>query len=227
RAFAVLLAALLLYGPALASFVAIVRVPARATLIVPAGMVARAEEGVERQARGQGYIDIPEVLMPLFSSSLIANNVQVTFFAFAGGIAVGLGTMLILLMNGVMLGGTAGLFHVQGLSPYLWSFVLPHGIIELTAICIAGGAGLLLGSAFVLPGRRTRRSALVHRARDAVSLLGGTVVLLVLAGLVEGFISPSTLPSAAKLGFGTLMAVILGAYLLLAGRNEPTTDPVA
>jgi uncharacterized membrane protein SpoIIM required for sporulation/uncharacterized RDD family membrane protein YckC len=226
RAFVVLLAGLLLYGPALASFVAIVTVPARAVLIVPAAMIARAEEGIARQEQGAGYIDIPEVFMPLFSSAIIANNVQVTFFAFAGGIAVGLGTMVILLMNGVMLGGTAGVFHINGLSLYLWSFVLPHGIIELTAICIAGGAGLLLGSAFVLPGRRTRRSALVRRGREAISLLGGTVVLLLLAGFIEGFISPSGLPTAAKLAFGALTAVVLSAYLLLAGR-EATADPAA
>lgn len=219
RALPILLAGLLLYGPALASFIAIVDVPARASLIIPAGMIARADEGAARQERGAGYIDVPEIFMPLFSSAIIANNVQVTFFAFAGGIVVGLGTAAILMMNGVMLGGTAGLFHARGLSVYLWSFVLPHGIIELTAICIAGGAGLLLGSAFLVPGRRTRRDALVRRGREAVSLLGGTVILLVLAGLIEGFISPSVLPPAVKLAFGALMALVLSAYLLLAGRG--------
>jgi uncharacterized membrane protein SpoIIM required for sporulation len=191
-------------------------------------MIARAEDGATRHARGEGYIDVPEVFMPLFSSGIIANNVQVTFFAFAGGIVVGLGTTLILLLNGVMLGGVAGLFQAEGLSVYLWSFVLPHGILELTAICIAGGAGLLLGSAFLVPGRRTRRDALVHRGRDAVMLLGGTVVMLILAGLIEGFISPSALPSAVKLAFGVLMAFVMSSYLLLSGRDaevagEPAT----
>jgi uncharacterized membrane protein SpoIIM required for sporulation/uncharacterized RDD family membrane protein YckC len=228
RALPILLAGALLYGPAAAAFIAIVDVPARAPLILPAEMIARAEDGAARHARGEGYIDVPEVFMPLFSSGIIANNVQVTFFAFAGGIVVGLGTTLILLLNGVMLGGVAGLFQAEGLSVYLWSFVLPHGILELTAICIAGGAGLLLGSAFLLPGRRTRRDALVHRGRDAVMLLGGTVVMLILAGLIEGFISPSALPSAVKLGFGALMAFVMSAYLVLSGRDaevagEPAT----
>jgi uncharacterized membrane protein SpoIIM required for sporulation len=122
-------------------------------------------------------------------------------------------------VNGVLLGGVAGLFNARGLNLYLWSFVLPHGVLELTAICIAGGAGLWLGSALVLPGRRTRRSALVRRGREAVSLLGGTVVLLVLAGLVEGFVSPSTLPAAAKLAFGALSGLVLFAYLHGAGRS--------
>lgn len=224
RALPILLAGLLLYGPAVASFIAIVDAPERAPLIIPAGMIARADEGAARQERGAGYVDVPEIFMPLFSSGIIANNVQVTFFAFAGGIVVGLGTAAILVMNGVMLGGTAGLFHARGLSLYLWSFVLPHGIIELTAICIAGGAGLLLGSAFLIPGRRTRRGALVRRGREAVSLLGGTVLLLVLAGLIEGFISPSVLPSAVKLAFGALMALVLSAWLLLAGRGSAKAD---
>jgi uncharacterized membrane protein SpoIIM required for sporulation len=211
-----------------AAFIAIVDVPARAPLILPAEMIARAEDGATRQARGEGYIDVPEVFMPLFSSGIIANNVQVTFVAFAGGIVVGLGTTLILLLNGVMLGGVAGLFQAEGLSVYLWSFVLPHGILELTAICIAGGAGLLLGSAFLVPGRRTRRDALVDRGRDAVMLLGGTVVMLILAGLIEGFISPSALPSAVKLAFGVLMAFVMSSYLMLSGRDaevagEPAT----
>jgi uncharacterized membrane protein SpoIIM required for sporulation/uncharacterized RDD family membrane protein YckC len=228
RAFPILLAGVMLYGPAVAAFIAIVDVPARAPLILPAEMIARAEDGATRHARGEGYIDVPEVFMPLFSSGIIANNVQVTFFAFAGGIVVGLGTTLILLLNGVMLGGVAGLFQAEGLSVYLWSFVLPHGILELTAICIAGGAGLLLGSAFLVPGRRTRRDALVHRGRDAVMLLGGTVVMLILAGLIEGFISPSALPSAVKLAFGVLMAFVMSSYLLLSGRDaevagEPAT----
>jgi uncharacterized membrane protein SpoIIM required for sporulation len=220
RALPILFAGVMLYGPAVAAFIAIVDVPARATLIIPAEMIARAEDGAARQARGEGYVDIPELFMPLFSSGIIANNVQVTFFAFAGGIVVGLGTMFILLLNGIMLGGVAGLFQSEGLSLYLWSFVLPHGIMELTAICIAGGAGLLLGSAFLLPGRSTRRDALVRRGRDAVSLLGGTVVMLILAGLIEGFISPSALPSAVKLAFGVLMAFVMSAYLLLSGRDD-------
>jgi uncharacterized membrane protein SpoIIM required for sporulation/uncharacterized RDD family membrane protein YckC len=219
RRHAILGAALLLFGPALATFAVVAADPAAARTIIPAVMIARVEEGADRQARGQGYIDVPEVLMPLFSSRIIANNVQVSFFAFAGGIFAGLGTAVLLLVNGVFLGGIAGLFHAEQLDLYLWSFVLPHGVLELTAICVAGGAGLWLGSALVLPGRRIRRRVLVERAGEAVSLLGGTVVLLVLAGLIEGFVSPSALPSALKLAFAGLTALVLFPYLLLAGRD--------
>jgi uncharacterized membrane protein SpoIIM required for sporulation len=102
--------------------------------------------------------------------------------------------------------------------------VLPHGVIELTAICIAGGAGLWLGSAFVLPGRMTRAHALVERGREAISLIAGVVVLLLLAGLIEGFISPGPFPPAIKLGIGGVFAFLLFAYLVLAGRQPSSED---
>lgn len=224
RALVIAGAALCLFGPAIATFAVVSADPERAHAVVPATMIARAEEGVTRQQEGRGYVEVPEILMPLFSSTLITNNVQVSFMAFAGGIAAGLGTIFVLLTNGVLLGGVAGLFNAQGLNLYLWSFVLPHGVIELTAICIAGGAGLWLGSAFVLPGRRTRRSALVRRGREAVSLIGGVVMLLVIAGLIEGFISPSALPALPKLAFGALTGVVLLAYFTTAGRREAQGD---
>ncbi len=231
RAPAILLAAFLLFGPALVGFGAVVDDPGRAAAIVPAGMIAHAETAAERQAAGGRYAEVPEVFMPVFSSQIITNNVQVTFLAFAGGILAGLGTAWILLFNGVLLGGVAGVFQVHGASLHLWAFVLPHGVIELTAICIAGGAGLWLGSALVVPGRRTRSDALVERGREAVSLLGGTVILLLVAGLIEGFVSPSVLPDQVKLAVGLLTAVVLFPFLLLggsdAGGGKPTGEPEA
>jgi uncharacterized membrane protein SpoIIM required for sporulation len=224
RRWVILAAAFLLFGPALSTFAAVSVDPGVARMVVPAQMIALAEQAQERAAAGVGYAEIPESVMPLFSSVIIANNVQVSFIAFAGGILAGFGTLLILVMNGVHLGGVAGVFHAEAADLYLWSFVAPHGVIELTAICIAGGAGLWMGSALVLPGRQTRREALVLRAREAVSLLGGTVVLLLVAGLIEGFVSPSQLPDHAKLAFGALTAPLLFAYLLLGGRG---IEPVA
>jgi uncharacterized membrane protein SpoIIM required for sporulation/uncharacterized RDD family membrane protein YckC len=219
RSGAIALASALLYLPAIVAYTAVVRDPDRARVIVPAEMISRAEEGAERQARGDGYVDVPEVMMPVFSTRIITNNVQVAFLAFAGGVLAGAGTILILLTNGIFLGAVAGLFHAESLKLYFWSFVLPHGIIELTAICIAGGAGLWLGSAFVLPGRRTRREVLYERGREAVSLIAGVAMLLVIAGIIEGFISPSTLPAAAKLVFAGLTLIVLVVYLGTTGRK--------
>lgn len=216
----VALAAAVLFLPAVVSFAVVDHQPSRARAVLPASMIARAEEGPVREAAGRGYVDVPDPFMPVMASGVIANNVQVTFAAFAGGILAGIGTLLILLFNGVMLGSVAGLFSAHGIGMQLWSFVLPHGVVELTAVAVAGGAGLWLGSALVLPGRLSRRDALAERGREAVSLLAGTVLLLVLAGLVEGFVSPSPLPRAAKLAFATLAAVVLALYLGTAGRGD-------
>jgi uncharacterized membrane protein SpoIIM required for sporulation len=218
RRHAILAAAGLLFAPAIISFAMVVADPELRHEMVPAGLIARAEEGAARQADGRGYIDVPEILMPLFSSGIIANNVQVTFTAFAGGIAAGLGTALVLLLNGIMLGGAAAVFHIEQLNVYFWSFVLPHGVIELTAICVAGGAGIWMGSALVLPGRRPRRAVLVERAREAVSLVGGAVVMLLVAGVIEGFISPSAVSAPLKFAFALGTALILFSWLLGGGR---------
>ena len=213
------IAAALLYGPALFAFVAIRLNPPSAREFLPAGMIVRAEEGAAREAQGQGYVEIPPVFMPVMATGIIANNVQVTFVAFAGGIFAGLGTVLALVFNGAFLGAVSALFANHGLGLYLWSFVLPHGVIELTAICIAGGAGLWMGSAFLLPGQSTRRDALVRRGREAVSLIGGTTVLLLAAGLIEGFISPAPIPRGVKLLFAAFFAAALALYLLAGGRK--------
>ncbi|HEX7118621.1 MAG TPA: stage II sporulation protein M [Longimicrobiales bacterium] len=213
-------AAAVFYLPALVTFAAVREDPARVWSLLPAGMIARAEEAPEREARGEGYVEVPDVFMPMMASGIIANNVQVTFVAFAGGVLAGIGTLAVLVFNGVFLGAVAAAFANEGASLHLWTFVLPHGIIELTAICIAGGAGLWLGSALVLPGRRTRREMLALRGREAVSLLGGTAMLLGVAGMIEGFISPAPIPRALKLAFAAVFALLLTVYLLAAGRDE-------
>jgi uncharacterized membrane protein SpoIIM required for sporulation/uncharacterized RDD family membrane protein YckC len=213
------LAAAFFYLPALLAFAAVRADPPRAREIVPAEMMVRAEEARAKEAAGTGYVEVPDIFMPAMGAGIIANNVQVTFVAFAGGIVAGLGTVVSLVFNGVFLGAVAGLFANHGASLHLWTFVLPHGAIELTAICIAGGAGFWLASAILLPGRRTRREALVRRGREAVSLLGGTVVLLVVAGTIEGFVSPAPIPRPLKLSLAALFALLLVAYLALAGRS--------
>lgn len=224
---AIALAAAFLFVPAVASYSVVTLEPARARSVLPGTMIARAEEAAQREAEGRGYIEVPDVFMPLLASGVIANNVQVTFAAFAGGILAGVGTLLILVFNGVMLGSVAGLFAAYGVGMQLWSFVLPHGVIELTAIAIAGGAGLWLGSALVLPGRSTRREALVERGREAVSLLAGTVLLLVVAGVIEGFLSPSPIPRGAKLLFASVAGLGVLAYLTLAGTGAEAQEEAA
>lgn len=213
-------AALLLFGPMVATHLHVRADPDAAHAYLPVAMIARAEAATDRAAAGEGYIDVPEGLMPVFSSALIANNVQVTFFAFAGGILAGLGTAALLILNGMSIGAMLGLYAHHGVAALIWAFIAPHGGLELAAITIAGAAGLWLGSAVWAPGRRTRAEALVRRGREAIGLLAGTTMLLVLAGLVEGFVSPSLLPAAAKFAFGAVALVALLAYFLGSGRSE-------
>jgi uncharacterized membrane protein SpoIIM required for sporulation len=222
----VAVAAALLFLPAIGTYVAVRHDPMLARDLLPHTMIDRATTAKERARQGGGYVDVPDFFMPVMSSGIMANNVQVTFFAFAGGILAGLGTMLLLVINGVSIGAVAGLFQNEGAASMLWAFVAPHGVIELSAICIAGGAGLLMGSALVFPGRRRRLDALAERAREAVSLLAGTTLLLILAGLMEGFVSPAHIPAAAKLGIATVVAAAALAYLLVGGRAAARAEGV-
>lgn len=224
RAF-VLAAALLLFGPAVGVFTAVRTEPSLARDLLPHEMLDRARTAPERARAGGEYVDVPEVFMPVMSSGIIANNVQVTFFAFAGGILAGIGTALLLVINGISLGAVTATFHEAGAGAMLWEFVAPHGVIELSAICIAGAAGLLLGSGLIAPGRRTRLDALTERAREAVSLLAGTTLLLVLAGLIEGFVSPARIHAGAKLVIAGSVAAAVLAYLVGGGRSEEAAAP--
>ena len=149
----------------------------------------------------------------LFASFVMTNNIRVAFFAFAGGIIFMVGSIYILVVNGILIGGIAGLCHANGIALVLWSFVSPHGYIELTTIFIAGGAGLKLGYSLIAPSLWTRKRTLTDAAKTAIHLLGGCVALLVIAGIIEGFVSPSSLSPAVKIGFGAVTGVLLCAYL--------------
>ena len=170
---------------------------------------------IQQVEGGKVWFDSILAVRPLASSSIMTNNISVTFLAFALGITLGLGTVYIMAFNGLLLGTLAALCHIHGLSVDFWSFVLPHGVIELTAIFIAGGGGLLLGSALIAPGDLSRKDALIQRGRKAVQLILGCVPLLIFAGIVEGFFSPAHLPPWIKFLTAGLLFVLLLCYLIL------------
>lgn len=128
---------------------------------------------------------------PLASSQIMTNNISVTFAALAGGIVGGIGTLLILWNNGLHIGAIATLVGQHQLAYPFWAFVLPHGSLELPAIFLAGGAGLLLGKGLLFPGRYKRLVSLQGCATQAIQLMFGVVPMLVIAGIIEGFISPN------------------------------------
>ena len=222
----VALAALLLFGPMAATYRAVRADPALARSIMPAEMLARAENTAQGEIDAQ-YLDVPSGAMPMLASGVMVNNLGVAFMAFAGGMLAGAGTVLLLVVNGVFLGAAFGLYANQQVLGVILAFVSPHGALELTAICLAGAAGLTLGSALLVPGRRTRPTALVERGRAALSLLAGSAALLVVAGVVEGFYSPSALPAVAKFAFGAASAALLAVYLGTVGREPAGPGPRA
>jgi uncharacterized membrane protein SpoIIM required for sporulation len=162
----------------------------------------------------------------VLASAITANNVQVTYVAFALGITAGVGTVFMLVSNGVgALGAPLGLYASKGIADQILGFVAPHGVLELAAICIAGGGGLLLAAAILLPGARTRGEALVEEGRRAIHLIAASTLLLLVAGLLEGNVSPLPWPNEWKYAVSAATAVALAAYL--AGgrsRNQRVTS---
>jgi uncharacterized membrane protein SpoIIM required for sporulation len=222
-------AATLLFLPALVAGVAVVRTPGLAAEMIPASMLRRAEDGVRRARNGEGYIDDPQLFRPIMASSIVANNVQVSFAVFAGGITAGLLSAVMLVANGLSLGSVTGLYVSKGIGPLLLAFVAPHGVLELFAICVAGGAGFLLAAALLVPGGRTRRRALAENSRRAIRLVAASTVLLLAAGLIEGLISPiEWWPIEGKLAVSGTTLVLLVVYLRRGGRRSaaPSTPPM-
>jgi uncharacterized membrane protein SpoIIM required for sporulation len=132
---------------------------------------------------------------------------------FAGGIFLGVGSLVLLAFNGLSIGAFAGHFANVGLLDYLLNFILGHGALELFAIWVAGAAGFLLGRSVVAPGQLSRADALVVSGRVAVRMLGATTLLLVVAGIVEGFISAGGVGLGARLGASAASLVLLAVYL--------------
>jgi uncharacterized membrane protein SpoIIM required for sporulation len=155
------------------------------------------------------------------SSQIFTNNIRVTFYAFALGAMLGVGTLYILAFNGASFGAVVALTYRAGFGNDLLSFVVGHGVIELSCIFIAGGAGLLIGTALLMPGDLSRGDALKSRGMEAVRLIVGCVPLLVVAGIIEGFISPQPISPFIKIGIGVLTGIAMYSYLLLAGRDDP------
>ena len=153
-----------------------------------------------------------------FASQVFTNNVQVSIMAFAGGIAFCVLTAFVLVTNGAHVGVAAGLFASVGQQAKFWGLILPHGLLELTAVFIAGGAGLRLGWTLIDPGDRTRKTALAEEGRRALVVVLGLVLVFAAAGTIEGFVTGSSLPTWARVGIGVVGEVTLLSYLAVRGR---------
>jgi len=148
----------------------------------------------------------------------ISNNIGIGFRVFAGGVLFGVGTVLLLLYNGVTIGGVAGHLTQLGYHGTFWPFVFGHASFELTAIVICGAAGLMLGHALLAPGQQMRMESLKRASPVAVELVVGAALMLLLAAFVEAFWSASEMPSLAKFLVGALLWAGVLTYLGFAGR---------
>ncbi len=213
----VALCSVLLFGPIIWLFWHIGSTPEFVYRVLSPEMVAQYEQmyardpGTGRDGRAES-----EVLMFAF---YIMNNVGVALRTFAGGLLFGVGSGLILLLNGVMIGAVAAHLSFEGLHENFWSFVIGHGALELPAIVLAGVAGARMGLNLLLPGRLSRLAALRQGAGQAVRLLYGVMVMLLLAAGLEAFWSASTAPVMVKYLVGGALWLGVIAYFLLAGRR--------
>lgn len=158
-------------------------------------------------------------IKPLASSTIMTNNMSVAFVTFALGITAGLGTTYMLLFNGLLLGVIGMACHITGMSLKLWGFVAPHGVLELPAIFLAGGAGLRIAAGLLFPGYLPRRESLARGGTEAVQLLLATIPILVIAGIIEAFVSPTGLATGLKFSMAAALFVLLLAYLFAAGTS--------
>jgi uncharacterized membrane protein SpoIIM required for sporulation len=158
---------------------------------------------------------------PMASSAILTNNISVAFSTFALGITAGIGTVWMMLLNGLMMGVVGVACWREGMSLPLWSFVAAHGVLELPAIFIAGGAGIGIAKGLLFPGSLPRRESLVRAGGRSVRLVLGTIPMLVVAGIVEGFVSPSDLPYQLKFLLATALATMLVLYLLRKTYVKP------
>lgn len=158
-------------------------------------------------------------MKPETSSFIMTNNILVCFMTFAGGVTGGLLTLYSLFNNGLMLGIIAVICAQHHMAISLWSFIAAHGALELPSIMFAGAAGLRLGAGILFPGNLRRRDSIAVAGVDAVQLVSGTIPLLIIAGTLEAFLSPTHIPVGIKFGVGAVLFTGLCLWLALGGRS--------
>lgn len=160
------------------------------------------------------------------SSQILTNNIMVSILAFAFGAFFGVGTLYILLMNGISIGGVLGVCYRTdpAFGNALVDFMVAHGVMELTAIFLAGGAGMMIGYALIVPGDLTRSQALKKAGGEAAKIVIGCAFILFITGIIEGFLSPSPAPNFIKYGTGIITGLLFFTYVAVVGRGG---EPIA
>jgi uncharacterized membrane protein SpoIIM required for sporulation len=183
------------------------RDPAFLSLVVPEHLISTV--------RDEGKLWFGSILgtEPVASSQIMTNNLAVSFRAAAGGITLGIYTVFLLFLNGLLIGSVGTLVGQNNLAFPFWAFVFPHGALELPAIFLAGGAGLLIARGILFPGRLRRVDSIKFYGLKAAQLMYGVIPLLVIAGIIEGFFSPSpAIPDPFKYIAGIVLFITLVSY---------------
>ena len=160
---------------------------------------------------------------PAAGSAIVVNNIKVSLLTWGLGLTFGIGTVWLLVFNGLMLGALSAACLRAGMLLPLTEFIVAHGSLELPAIWISGGAGLLMAEAMLFPGRYGRRVELRLKGRSSVQIIVGIMPLLLVAGAIEAFISPSNIPGVAKAMLGLSLAVALLGYIVVRGHPGMST----
>jgi len=203
-----------------ASFLAVVQNPDLAYSLFDEHIVEYENLRLEKQEgeyRGNFTFDVSQ--SPFVAVAIIGNNIKVAILTFAGGALLCLPCLVLLMLNGRMLGTLSGMMWTYGFLLDFYALILTHGILELTAICIAGGSGLMVGWALIAPGRYSRQEALRRAAGDAFGLLAGCAFLLVIAGIIEAYVTPH-FPQPVRWSVACVSAVALVLYLGFVGREK-------
>jgi uncharacterized membrane protein SpoIIM required for sporulation len=213
-----LLAAALLLAPTALTTLWGARDPASAARFVPGDF-----RSVTEPRTGGNSLGLTPAESSDMSAQIFTNNIKVALLAFAGGITLGVMTGYLLIFNGVLFGTLLGLSLSAGNGESFIVLVSPHGFLELSCIVVAGVAGLRMGAAVLAPGNLRRSVVLQREARAAGELALGTIPWLVLAGIVEGFVTPRGLPVGAAVATGLVFGGVYWALIILRGGPEPST----
>lgn len=159
-----------------------------------------------------------------FANQVFWNNVRVAILAFAAGMLLCVVTALLLAYNGANVGIAGGLFTNVGEWQKFWGLILPHGLLELSAVIVAGAAGLRIGWTVIDPGDRTRVSALAEEGRRAGTVVMGLVVAFLLAAMVEGFVTGQPWPTSVRLGIGVTVFLAFWGWTIAFGIQQRRED---